>query len=101
MKRHRCIGTAFVCGLDGDFILKYYVTYDGCSGDAEQSYGIEVEKNCGSAFGGISEKRQIGGICNKEEEAELFARVLLRNTVTPMAVADVIYDLIVDKYMVL
>lgn len=63
-----------------------------------KSYGVKVKKTIYSEGGGKTvETKQINNVFYRKNEAEEFIRLILRNSVTPVALRDVVDDYIIES----
>ncbi len=86
-----------------DMEMEYYIISEDISEKYSdlQSYGIKIVKtSCNEGGGKVSESKEIDNIFYRRDDVERFADVLIRNTVTPMSLMDVVEDYIVDYFVV-
>lgn len=80
--------------------LEYYLIPENISKDYcdLMCYGIKIKKTTYFEGGGKTvEIKQINNVFYRKKEAEEFLRVILRNTVTPSTLKDVVEDYIVES----
>ena len=85
-----------------DMEMEYYIIDEDISEEYSdlQSYGIKIVKTkCAEGGGKIRESKEIGNIFYRRSDVEEFADILVRNTVTPMSLMDVVEDYIVDYFV--
>lgn len=62
------------------------------------SYGVKVKKTSYFEGGGKTvETKQINNVFYRKNEAEEFIKLILRNSVTPVTLRDVVEDYIIDS----
>lgn len=82
---------------EDDILLDYYMIRESVCDDYCNliRYGVKVIKTVGYGGGGKTvELKQINNIFYREEEADSFLKLIMRNTVTPMTLMDVVEDYI-------
>lgn len=85
---------------DGEMTLDYYLIRESISEDYCDliRYGVKVVKTVRECGGGKTvELKQINNIFYREEEADDFVRLIMRNKVTPISLMDVVEDYIIDS----
>ena len=85
-----------------DMEMEYYIISEDISEKYSdlQSYGIKIVKTkCNEVGGKVSESKEIDNIFYRRDDVEKFADILIRNTVTPMSLMDVVEDYIVDYFV--
>jgi hypothetical protein len=77
------------------FLIPEHISEDYCD---LMCYGIKVKKTTYFDGGGKTvESKQINNVFYSHDEAERFIRLILKNSVTPTALRDVVEDYIVES----
>lgn len=82
-----------------DTALDYYMMRESICDDYCDliRYGAKIVKTTGYGGGGKTvEIKQINNIFYREEEADRFLKLIMRNQVTPITLMDVVEDYIID-----
>lgn len=80
--------------------LDYYIISEDISEDFcdLKCYGVKITKTVSFSGGGKSvETKQINNIFYHREDVEEFVRIIMKNTVTPMHLRDVVEDYIIKS----
>jgi len=83
--RREEVGTSLIKG-ENDFLCRYCIIESG-----QDMYGIEIEKTEGNK---VTEACRIGDVCRVKGQAYEIAKMLMRNTVTPITLHDILYDIV-------
>lgn len=90
------------CEISGKNLakLEYYLIAEKISEEYcdLMSYGVKVKKTTYSDGGGKTvEIKQINNVFYRKDEAEKFIKLILRNSVTPITLRDVVEDYIIES----
>ena len=83
-----------------DMILDYYMIRESICDDYcnLMRYGAKVVKTTRSPGGGkVIELKQINNIFYREDDADEFIKLIMRNEVTPVTLMDVVEDYIIES----
>ena len=87
-----------VINAEEEIMLDYYLIRESISEDYCDliRYGVKVVKTVGYGGGGKTvESKQINNIFYREDEADGFLQLIMRNKVTPVSLMDVVEDYII------
>lgn len=80
--------------LRGKIQLEYYKTINNLMSDDYKKYGIKIVKKYKKIHKEMIESKEIDNLSNEETTIDTLLNILVNNKVTPIALDDVLADLI-------